>query len=120
MNYKKLYKSKIRRKFHNRKKAFGTPDMPRLSVYRSNRHISAQIIDDINGVTLAAANTLQQSVAAGENGSNIAAAKIVGDAIAKQAVNVGITKVSFDRGSYKYHGRVKALADSARNAGLLF
>lgn len=120
MKFKKIYKSKVRRKYHVRKKAFGTPDMPRLSVCRTNKHILAQIIDDVNGVTLVAANTLQQAVGGGEYGSNVASAKKVGDTIAKQAVSVGITKVKFDRGSYKYHGRVKALADAARNAGLVF
>ncbi len=103
-----------------RKKAFGTPERPRLSVYRSNRNISVQIIDDVNGVTLVAANTLQKSVMSDGNCGNIAAAIKVGDAIAKQAVKVGIMQVNFDRGSYKYHGRVKALADAARKAGLVF
>jgi len=120
MKIKKLVKSKVRRQYRVRKKAFGTPDSPRLSVYRSNRNISAQIIDDVNGVTLVAANTLQKSVMAAGDGGNIDAATKVGDAIAKQAVKVGIMKVKFDRGSYKYHGRVKALADAARKAGLVF
>jgi large subunit ribosomal protein L18 len=120
MKIKNLGKSKIRRKFRVRKKAFGTPERPRLSVCRSNRNISAQIIDDINGVTLVAANTLQQSLNSGSNCANIDAAIKVGDAIAKEAVKVGITQVNFDRGSYRYHGRVKALADAARKAGLVF
>ena len=120
MNIKKLEKSKIRRQFRVRKKAFGTPERPRLSVCRSNRNISAQIIDDINGVTLAAANTLQQAVGCVAKGGNIDAASKVGDTIAKQAMKVGIVKVNFDRGSYKYHGRVKALAEAARKAGLVF
>ncbi|MFI4913040.1 MAG: 50S ribosomal protein L18 [Sedimentisphaeraceae bacterium JB056] len=120
MNIKRLGKSKIRRKFRVRKKAFGTPDRPRLSVCRSNRNISAQIIDDMNGVTLVAANTLQQGLSDSGNNSNIAAAAKIGDAIAKEAVKVGITQVNFDRGSYRYHGRVKALAEAARKAGLVF
>jgi len=120
MSIKKLQKSKLRRRFHVRKKALGTPDKPRLSVYRSNRNISAQIIDDMSGVTLVAANTMQQAICGGAGGGNVAAAQKVGDAIAKQAAQAGITKVNFDRGSYKYHGRVKALADSARKAGLVF
>ena len=120
MNIKKLVKSKVRRQYHVRKKAFGTPERPRLSISRSNKNISAQIIDDINGVTLVAANTFQKSVMAPGNGGNIDAAIKVGDAIAKQAVKVGIVKVNFDRGSFKYHGRVKALADAARKAGLVF
>ena len=120
MSIKSLHKGRVRRKFRVRKKAFGTSERPRLSVCRSNRNISAQIIDDISGVTLVAANTLQQAVSGGAAGGNIAAAQKVGDTIAKEAVKVGITKVNFDRSGYRYHGRVKALADAARNAGLVF
>lgn len=120
MKIKKFGKSKTRRQFHVRKKAYGMPDRPRLSVCRSNKNISAQIIDDLNGVTLVAANTFQQAVNGGENGGNIVAATKVGDVIAKEAAKVGITQVRFDRGSYRYHGRVKALADAARKAGLVF
>ncbi len=120
MKNKKTYKSQVRRKFYVRKKAFGTPDRPRLSVYRSNRNIFAQIIDDMGGVTLVSANTLQAAHGGGSSGGNQQAAAKIGDAIAKEAVKVGITKVRFDRSGYRYHGRVKALADAARSAGLVF
>jgi len=92
-----------------------------MTVYRSGRHIYVQLIDDFAGVTLASASTraksLRESVS---NGSNVAAAAVVGEAVAKEALNVGIKCVSFDRNGYRYHGRVKALADAARKAGLAF
>lgn len=95
----------------------GTPERPRLNVFRSNKQIYAQLIDDLNGVTLAQANSNEFKDA---NGSNIAGAKLVGEAIAKRAVEKGYKIVVFDRGGYLYHGRVKALADAARAAGLEF
>ena len=98
-----------------RSKISGTTEVPRLSVYRSNKNISAQIIDDLNGTTLASATSLKL-----ENGSNIEAAREVGKMIAEAAKKVGISKVVFDRGGYLYHGRVQALADGARSAGLEF
>jgi large subunit ribosomal protein L18 len=108
-----------RRKHHVRKKVRGTPERPRLSVFRSNLHIYAQVIDDQAGVTLAAAGTLGKK--AGEKyGGNKAAAEAVGKAVAEAAKAKGVTQVAFDRGPYKYHGRVKALADAARAAGLKF
>jgi len=110
-----------RRKYHVRKKVFGTAERPRLSVFRSNRHIYAQIIDDTAGVTLAACGSKSQSLQSEISvGSNQKAAKAVGEAIAKQALDVGIRCVSFDRNRYKYHGRVKRLAEAAREAGLKF
>ena len=104
-----------------RKKIVGTHDQPRLNVFRSNKHIFAQIIDDSVGHTLASASTLDESFkATGNNGGNIAAAKEVGALIAKRAGEIGITKVVFDRGGYLYHGRIAALADAAREGGLQF
>ncbi len=106
-----------------RAKVQGTAQRPRLSVFRSNRHIYAQLIDDSAGRTLAAAGTKQSALAkalADARASNKAAAQLVGKAIAAQALVNGVTQVCFDRGSYRYHGRVKALADAAREAGLKF
>ena len=106
-----------------RVKVQGTAQRPRLSVFRSNRHIQAQLIDDSAGHTIAAAGT-QQSILAKTlsegRGSNKDAAELVGKAIAEQAIANGVKQVCFDRGSYRYHGRVKALADAAREAGLKF
>lgn len=109
------------RKKRVRAKISGTPERPRLSVYKSNANIYAQVIDDVNGVTLASANTLQKDVAEGlESKSNIEAAGKVGEAIAKRAIEAGISEVAFDRNGNIYHGKVKALAESAREAGLKF
>ena len=121
MKKESAIKAAIRRKFHVRKKVKGTSDRPRLSVHRTNKHIYAQIIDDDAGVTLVSASTKLKRVSDGlANGGNIKAAQSVGGTLAKEAANVGIKCVRFDRGSYKYHGRVKALAESAREAGLVF
>ena len=99
----------------------GTPEMPRLCVYRSNKNISAQIIDDVNGVTLASASTIDKELKADiAYGGNKEAAKAVGEAIAKRALAKGIETVCFDRGGFLYHGRVKELAEGAREAGLKF
>ena len=112
---------RLRRQRHVRKKLFGTESRPRLAVHRSSKHIYAQIVDDQKGITLAAANTLNIEAAASDfYGGNISAASLVGTAIAEKAKAAGITQVCFDRRSYKYHGRVKALADAARAAGLDF
>ena len=109
------------RKKRVRAKISGTPERPRLSVYKSNANIYAQIIDDVNGVTLASANTLQEDVANGlESKSNIEAASKVGEAIAKRAAEAGISEVAFDRNGNIYHGKVKALAEAAREACLLY
>jgi large subunit ribosomal protein L18 len=110
-----------RRKWSVRNRIFGSTERPRLSVFRSDKHISAQVIDDYAGKTLVAASSQQKDVR-GElkNGGNIKAAVAVGKAIAEKAKSAGITMVAFDRGGRKYHGRIKALADSARKAGLKF
>jgi large subunit ribosomal protein L18 len=110
-----------RRRWHVRKQVFGTMQRPRLSVYRSSKHIYAQLIDDMGGRTLvAAASTIKADRGELKNGGNIAAAKSVGKAIAERAKAAGIAAVAFDRGGRMYHGRVKALADAAREAGLKF
>ena len=104
-----------------RKDLHGTPERPRLCVFRSNKNISVQIIDDVNGVTLAAASTLDKELKGQiEYGGHKEAAKKVGEAIAKRALEKGIETVAFDRGGFLYHGRVKELADGAREAGLKF
>ncbi len=109
----------IRQRIHQRirRKLAGTGDRPRLNVYRSLNHIYAQVIDDQKGETLVSASTLALKV---KTGGNLAAAKEVGKAVAEMAVQQGIKKVVFDRGGYLYHGRIKALADAAREAGLEF
>jgi len=114
--------ARLRRKKRIRKKIFGTPERPRLCVYRSLKHIYAQIIDDTTGRTLAAASSLSKDIASvvGKDGRNKKGAAIVGEAIAKIALSKGIKKVVFDRNGFLYHGRVKTLADAARNAGLEF
>ena len=110
-----------RRKFGIRKTLFGSTERPRLSVFRSDKHIYAQLIDDYAGRTLAAASSTLADVRGDlKNGGNIEAAKRVGRAIAERAKSAGITKVAFDRGGRMYHGRVKALADAARAGGLQF
>ena len=100
-----------------RKSLSGTAERPRLNVFRSNANITAQIIDDVNGVTLVSASSLDLKL---ENGGNVEAAKKVGAEIAKRAKKAKIDKVVFDRGGYLYHGRVKALAEAARENGLEF
>ena len=118
---KKLDRNKLRQKKHKsiRKKIAGTAQRPRLSVYRSLKNIFVQIIDDVTGNTLVSASTIEKNAKI-ENGSNIEAAKKVGESIAKKALDKGITTVVFDRAGYIYTGRVKALADAAREAGLQF
>ena len=106
---------RIRRHARVRTKVSGTPECPRLNVFRSNANIHAQIIDDTTGKTLAYANSVEMKL---ENGGNVEAARKVGEQIAKRALEQGIEKVVFDRGGYVYHGRVQALADAAREAGL--
>lgn len=104
-----------------RKDLYGTPEKPRLCVFRSNKNISVQVIDDVNGVTLVAASSLDKDLKGQiKNGGNKEAAKAVGEAIAKRALDKGIENVAFDRGGFLYHGRVKELADGAREAGLKF
>lgn len=104
-----------------RSKMCGTAERPRLSIHRTNAHIYAQVIDDVDSKTICTASTLDAEFrATGKLGSNKEAAEFVGELIGKRAVEAGITEVTFDRGGRIYHGRVKALADGARNAGLKF
>ena len=109
----------IRRGVHTRirKKVSGTAERPRLAVFRSLNHIYAQVIDDVNGKTLAAASTTEKDLK-GKTGGNIEAAEKVGKSIAERAIAAGVSNVVFDRGGYLYHGRVKALLDATREAGL--
>jgi len=119
----KIDKNEIRKRKHLRvrKKVSGTAECPRLCVFRSNSHIYAQVIDDVNGVTLASASTLDKDVkAAVANGGNIEAASAVGKLVAERTLAKDIKEVVFDRGGYIYHGRVAALAEAAREAGLSF
>jgi len=109
--------SRVRRHARVRAKISGTAEAPRLCVYRSNKNIEAQLIDDVKGVTLVSSSSMSLKLA---NGSNIEAAKLVGKDIAEKAVAKGLKKVVFDRSGYVYHGRVKALAEAAREAGLEF
>ncbi|MCS7045788.1 MAG: 50S ribosomal protein L18 [Gemmataceae bacterium] len=112
---------RLRRRRHVRRSIVGTAERPRLTVFRSSKHIYAQLIDDLRGITLAAASSLEKGVKPGTvYGGNIKAAIMVGQKIAEAAKAKGITKVAFDRGHYRYHGRVKALADAARQGGLQF
>jgi large subunit ribosomal protein L18 len=121
MRIDRVKEAALRRKYHVRKKVFGTPDRPRLSVFRSNRHIYTQITDDIAGATLVSASTRAKGLRDRlPYGGNKKAAQIVGEEVAKQALSVGIKCVCFDRNRYKFHGRVKALAEAARKAGLVF
>ena len=117
----KINAQRQRRAFRVRKRTRGTQDRPRLCVSRSHKHISAQIIDDLDGKTLASASTRDKQLAAKlKYGGNAAAAQAVGKALAEKATKAGITAVAFDRGPYKYHGRVAALANAAREGGLQF
>lgn len=114
-------KARLKRHLRVRKKINGTVQRPRLSVYRSSKHIYAQLIDDVSGVTLAAASTLDKELVANiGNGGSVEAARQVGELIAKRAKAKGVDKVVFDRGGYLYHGRIQALADAARETGLEF
>jgi large subunit ribosomal protein L18 len=118
----KTAKNETRQKVHYRirKKMLGTPERPRLNIYRSLNHIYAQVVDDLHGQTLVSASTVEGAKASKRTGGNVAAAKEVGKKVAERAKEKGISKVVFDRGGYLYHGRVKALADAAREAGLQF
>ncbi len=116
---KQIKRNEIRKRRHRRirRKISGTHDIPRLVVFRSNKHISVQLIDDVNGVTLGSTGSLQLKL---EHGDNVESAAKVGAEIGKIALALKIKKVVFDRGGYLYHGRIKALADAAREAGLEF
>jgi large subunit ribosomal protein L18 len=116
MEAKQKVRARSRRHRRVRKKILGTPDRPRLAVYRSNRHIYAQVIDDVAGRTLAAASSQQD----GQGGDPKAVAKSVGEALANRAKDAGVGVVAFDRGGFQYHGRVRALAEGAREGGLEF
>ena len=121
--FKKRDRNEVRviRHARVRKKISGTPDMPRLSVYRSNKHIQAQIIDDVKGVTLVSASTLDAALKGQlEEVDKKGAAKLVGKLLGERAVQAGIKNVVFDRGGYVYTGRVASVADGAREAGLEF
>ena len=119
---KKIAKEQVRRVHRRiRVKIEGCAERPRLAVYRSGKHIYAQLIDDVNHVTLASASTLDKDIRDNvKNGGNIEAAKLIGSTIAKKAKDNGIECVVFDRGGFLYHGRIAALADAAREAGLFF
>lgn len=118
---KKKHLGQLRRRRHVRSKIVGTAERPRLTVFRSSKHIYAQLIDDLQGVTLAAASTLgKEAGAALPYGGNVKAAQAVGKKIAETAKAKGISLAAFDRGHYRYHGRIKALADAAREGGLQF
>jgi large subunit ribosomal protein L18 len=113
--------ARLRRHRRVRKKISGTAERPRLSIFRSTNHIYAQLIDDDKGITIASASTLDADVKSkAGTGGNIEAAKLVGELIAKRASEKKVDQVVFDRGGFLYHGRVKALADAAREAGLKF
>ena len=123
VSVRKLSREMHRERMHRRirNKIAGTPERPRLCVHRSIRHIRAQVVDDNAGRTLASASSLDEAVRAQiKGGGNIAAAKVVGKIIAERARALGVELVVFDRGGYLYHGRVKALAEAAREAGLKF
>jgi large subunit ribosomal protein L18 len=117
---RKIEKKEIRNRIHRRirRKLSGTKERPRLAVFRSVAHIYAQVIDDVEGKTLVSASTVDKS--AKTKGGNVAAAKAIGKLVAERAKEKGVTAVVFDRGGYQYHGRIKALADAAREAGLEF
>lgn len=120
---KKINRNLIRKRKHIRvrKKVTGTSERPRLNIYRSNTNIYAQLIDDRKGITLVSASSLEQTIKEKHsNGSNIVAAKEVGKLVAARAIEKGIVNVVFDRGGYIYHGRVKSLAEGARETGLRF
>ena len=106
-------------RFRIRKTVSGTAERPRLAVYRSNKEIYAQLIDDVNGKTIAAASSRDKDIDASKV-NKVEAAKLVGKAIAEKATKAGVETISFDRGGYLYHGRVKSLAEGAREAGLKF
>jgi large subunit ribosomal protein L18 len=114
-----IKRNEIRQRIHSRirRKLAGTEERPRLNVYRSLNHIYAQVIDDQKGETIVATSTLALKL---KTGGNVAAAKEIGKSIAEKAVEKGIKRVVFDRGGFLYHGRIKALADAAREAGLEF
>ncbi|MEK6621929.1 MAG: 50S ribosomal protein L18 [Planctomycetota bacterium] len=120
-NIKEKVRKRKRRHQRVRRKVIGSGERPRLSVFRSMKHIYCQIINDIDGTTLVSASTMSPEIRTQvKDGGNVIAAEIVGKKIAEEALKKGISKVVFDKGGYKYHGRVKALAESARKSNLSF
>jgi large subunit ribosomal protein L18 len=114
-------KARLKRHLRVRKKIQGTAERPRLNIFRSSKHMYAQLIDDVKGVTIVSASTQDKDLKDGiDNGGNVEAARKIGALIAERAKQNGVVKVVFDRGGYLYHGRVQALADAAREAGLEF
>ncbi|EGL14501.1 50S ribosomal protein L18 [Paenibacillus chitinolyticus] len=113
-------KARLKRHLRVRKKIQGTTARPRLNIFRSEKHMYAQIIDDVNGVTVASASTQDKELKEVSNGGNVEAARKVGELVANRAKEKGVSQVVFDRGGYLYHGRVQALAEAAREAGLEF
>jgi large subunit ribosomal protein L18 len=120
VNHEKyVQKQRLRRRRHVRRRIRGSADRPRLTVFRSHKHLYCQVVDDNLGKTLVSASTRDKNLDAPVKfGGNVDAAKVIGKAVAEKALAAGISKVCFDRGHYKYHGRVAALADAAREAGL--
>lgn len=118
---KQKHAARLRRHYRLRKKIRGTADRPRLAVFRSNRHLVAQVINDRTGSTMVAASTLDPTIrSSGNKTGNVEAAKAVGTLLGERAKAAGISQVVFDRGGYIYHGRIAAVADAARQAGLEF
>ncbi|WP_152400030.1 50S ribosomal protein L18 [Paenibacillus cellulositrophicus] len=114
-------KARLKRHLRVRKKIEGTAERPRLNVFRSSKHIYAQLIDDVAGVTIVSASTVDKELSGSvKNGGSVEAARQVGELVAKRAKEKGHTSIVFDRGGYLYHGRIQALADAAREAGLEF
>lgn len=120
MSAKTSSSARVRRHRHIRKRVNGTPERPRLAVYRSNQHIYAQVIDDVAGRTLAAASDVESDLRGGGAGSKVARAQEVGRRVARRAKEAGAIAVVFDRGGFRYAGRLQALADAAREEGLDF
>lgn len=115
------YRKRLRRRWRVSKRVRGTPERPRLAVFRTLKHMYAQVIDDLSGRTLAAASTVDKNLRGSvKYGGNKSAAEAVGRAVAERAIAAGVKEVAFDRREFKYHGRVAALADAARKAGLAF
>jgi len=122
IKYRKALSTRKRRHVRVRAKVSGTPSRPRLNVFRSSAHIYVQVIDDLAGATLVAASDLEEAVRerAGEGATKVARSKAVGEIIAERAKEAGVESVVFDRGGFLYHGRIKAVADGAREGGLKF
>jgi len=121
LDVSKRERSRVRRHHRVRLRVYGTPDRPRLNVFRSNAHLYAQVIDDTTGRTLVSASTLDKEIKGKlKSGANLAAAVAVGRLVAERALKANLKAVVFDRGGYRFHGRVKALADASREKGLKF